>query len=210
MKVGKYTFRSFPLPGHPERALLDVRLSVGPAGGHHAAWSTRATPAGTEATAHFWFKLFPRNSARAIFRSRRADGKAGQSDRSQGQLAPGPDLLTRFLNINGDLRKQNNQQLADLRLKTEEKILWNGPFIHWGKEEADFADVRNYVYNGKKWINRYTSDSTCRMSRNAPGAGGQRRTRGLGVGPGHLRQLHRGGPRLWAAIDLRAPAARST
>ena len=67
-----------------------------------------------------------------------------------GQLAPGKDLLSRFLYINGEMRRKNNQQLADLRFKTEEKILWNGPFIHWGKEEADFADVRNYIYHGKK------------------------------------------------------------
>ena len=67
-----------------------------------------------------------------------------------GQLAPGPDVLSRFLKINGELRKKNNQQMADLRFKTEEKILWNGPFIHYGKEEANFADVRNYIYHGKK------------------------------------------------------------
>jgi len=40
--------------------------------------------------------------------------------------------------------------MSDLRFKTEEKILWNGPFVHYGKEEADFADVRNYIYRGKK------------------------------------------------------------
>jgi murein DD-endopeptidase MepM/ murein hydrolase activator NlpD len=67
-----------------------------------------------------------------------------------GQLAPGKDLEQRFIYINGELRRKNNQQLADLRLKTEEKILWNGPFIHYGKEEADFADVRNYVHGGRK------------------------------------------------------------
>jgi murein DD-endopeptidase MepM/ murein hydrolase activator NlpD len=67
-----------------------------------------------------------------------------------GAIAPGKDLLTRFLYINGDLRRKNNRTLADLRFKTEEKILWNGPFIHWGKEEADFADVRNYIYHGQK------------------------------------------------------------
>jgi murein DD-endopeptidase MepM/ murein hydrolase activator NlpD len=48
------------------------------------------------------------------------------------------------------MRRKNNQQLADLRFKTEEKILWNGPFLHWGKEESLFADVRNYMYQGKK------------------------------------------------------------
>jgi murein DD-endopeptidase MepM/ murein hydrolase activator NlpD len=67
-----------------------------------------------------------------------------------GTLAPGPDPLTRFLKINGDLRRKNNQQLADLRFKTEEKILWNGPFIHYGKEEANFADLRDYMYRGRK------------------------------------------------------------
>jgi murein DD-endopeptidase MepM/ murein hydrolase activator NlpD len=67
-----------------------------------------------------------------------------------GQILPGKPLLDRFLYINGPLRRKNNQQLADLRFKTEEKILWHGPFIHWGKEEADFADTRNYIYHGKK------------------------------------------------------------
>jgi murein DD-endopeptidase MepM/ murein hydrolase activator NlpD len=67
-----------------------------------------------------------------------------------GQLAPGPDLVTRFDKINTELRAKNNQQLADLRLKTEEKILWNGPFLHWGKEEANFADVRDWMHKGKK------------------------------------------------------------
>jgi murein DD-endopeptidase MepM/ murein hydrolase activator NlpD len=28
--------------------------------------------------------------------------------------------------------------------------VWRGPFIHWGKEEADFADTRNYIYHGQK------------------------------------------------------------
>ena len=52
--------------------------------------------------------------------------------------------------MNSEMRRQNNQQLADLRFQTEEKILWNGPFLHWGKEESMFADVRNYMYRGKK------------------------------------------------------------
>jgi hypothetical protein len=54
-----------------------------------------------------------------------------------------------FLKINGEMRRKNNQQLADLRLKTEEDSL-NGPFLHWGKEESMFADVRSYICKGKK------------------------------------------------------------
>ena len=39
--------------------------------------------------------------------------------------------------------------LADLRLKTSEKLLWTGAFWRYGKTESFFADSRNYVYKGK-------------------------------------------------------------
>ncbi len=65
------------------------------------------------------------------------------------------DLVTRFLKINRDMRRQNNQALADLRLKTEERFLWSGPFLRYGKTESMFADTRNYIYNGKA-IDRQT------------------------------------------------------
>jgi hypothetical protein len=158
VKVGKYTFRSFPLPGTPDRRFAmfgypwDLPPDVQPL-------VYARNQAGTEATGHFWFKLFPKK-----FRVRdfEVDDKLMEklvtSVDPTGQIAPGPggtpggtpDLLARFLKINGELRQKNNQQLAGLRLKTEEKILWNGPFVHYGKEEANFADVRNYMYHGKK------------------------------------------------------------
>ena len=92
-----------------------------------------------------------------------------------GTLAPGPDLLTRFLYINGELRRKNNQQLADLRFKTEEKILWNGPFIHWGKEEANFADVRDYIYQRQEVDRQVHLGFDLSDVQNAPGEGRQRR-----------------------------------
>ncbi len=150
VRVGKYTFRSFPLPGR-----TDQRFSMF---GYPWDLPPDITPvvyarnlAGTEATGRFMFKLFPKK-----FRVRDMDlsdplmEKLVTSVDPTGQLAPGPDMLSRFLKIDGELRRKNNQQLADLRFKTDEKILWNGPFIHYGKEEADFADVRNFVYHGKK------------------------------------------------------------
>ena len=148
--VGKYTFRSFPLPGHPDERFAmfaypwDLPADVAPE-------VYARNQAGTEATAKFWFKLFPKK-----FRAREFPvedalmQKLVNSVDPTNTLAPGKDLLGRFLFINGDLRRKNNQQLADLRLKTEEKILWNGPFLHWGKEEADYADVRSYMYHGNK------------------------------------------------------------
>ena len=62
------------------------------------------------------------------------------------------DLLARFLKINGEIRRRNNQTLADLRLKTADRFLWSEPFLQLSKSqvEAQFADVRTYIYQGKK------------------------------------------------------------
>jgi hypothetical protein len=151
VKVGPYKFRSFALPGKgPEQ-----RFSM-------FAYSWELPPdlqplvyarnvADTEATGHFWFKLFPKKfRVRDVAIDEKLMDKLVTSVDPTGQIAPGNDLEKRFLYIDGELRKKNNQQLSDLRYKTEEKILWNGPFIHWGKEEANFADVRNWMYNGRK------------------------------------------------------------
>jgi murein DD-endopeptidase MepM/ murein hydrolase activator NlpD len=150
VKVGKYTFRSFPLPGRPEQRFAmfaypwDLPDNVTP-----LVYARNL--AGTEATAQFWFKLFPKKFRVRDFPIDDAlMAKLVNQIDPDGTLAPGPDVLSRFLKINGEMRRRNNQQLADLRFKTEEKVLWNGPFMHWGKEESMFADVRNYLYQGKK------------------------------------------------------------
>jgi murein DD-endopeptidase MepM/ murein hydrolase activator NlpD len=150
VRVGSRTFRSFPLPGRPEQRFAmfayswDQTDSVTP-----VVYARNA--AGKEATAQFMFKLFPKRFRARDFQLKDADMErlVHQID-PDGTIAPGPDTLSRFLKINGELRRKNNQQLADLRNKTEEKILWNGPFLHWGKEESYFADLRNYIYNGKQ------------------------------------------------------------
>jgi murein DD-endopeptidase MepM/ murein hydrolase activator NlpD len=150
VKVGQYTFRSFPLPGHAEQRFAmfaypwDLPDNVTP-------MVYARNQAGMEATGRFWFKVFPKRFRLRDFPIDDAliEKLVNQIDPA-GTLAPGPDMLSRFLKINGEMRRKNNQQLADLRLKTEEKILWNGPFLHWGKEESLFADARKYIYKGKQ------------------------------------------------------------
>lgn len=151
VKVGKYTFRSFPLPGKDvnQRFAMfaypwDLPPDVQP-----LAYARNL--AGTEATAHFTFKLFPKKfRARPFELTDALMEKLVNSVDPTGQVLPGKPLLDRFLYINRDMRRQNNQTLADLRFKTEQKVLWDGAFIHWGKEESDFADVRDYIYHGQK------------------------------------------------------------
>ena len=156
VRVGSHTFRSFPLPGRgPDQRFAmfaypwDLPPDVTP-------MVYARNQAGTEATGRFWFKLFPKKFRERDFVLNDAlmERLVNNID-SAGTLAPGPDYLSRFLKINGDMRRKNNQQLYDLRLKTEEKVLWNGPFTHWGKEEAMFADTRDYKYNGKQ-VDRQT------------------------------------------------------
>jgi murein DD-endopeptidase MepM/ murein hydrolase activator NlpD len=151
VKAGKYTFRSFALPGKPADQRFAMFAYPWDLPDDLAPVVYARNQAGTEVTARFWFKLFPKK-----FRTRDLEitdaflEKVVNQIDPTGQIAPGPDLISRFLKINSELRRKNNQQLSDLRTQTEEKILWNGPFIHWGKEESYFADVRNYIYKGKK------------------------------------------------------------
>jgi murein DD-endopeptidase MepM/ murein hydrolase activator NlpD len=60
--------------------------------------------------------------------------------------------VARFVKINNDMRRANNQTLSDLRLKTADHFLWSQPFARQShsQAEATFADLRNYIYQGKK------------------------------------------------------------
>lgn len=148
VRVGKYTFRSFPLPGgkgESERFSLfafpyDVPADVIPV-------VYARNPSGAEATARFWVKVFPKQ-----FRSRELplDDRFLQKVTSELDPNGSGSLVDRYLKINGPMRRENNKTLSDLRFKTEPKVLWNGPFYRLGKVEAFFADDRTYVYNGKK------------------------------------------------------------
>ena len=71
-----------------------------------------------------------------------------------GELDPNgsSDPVVRFVRINSEMRRANNQTLSDLRFKTADRFLWSRPFIRQphSQAEATFADVRNYIYHGKK------------------------------------------------------------
>ena len=147
VRVAKDTYRSFPIAGSTQRLALfaypwDTPIDTAP-----VVYAKNS--AGTEATARFWFKIFPKK-----FRMRDLPIDDKFLDKVVNQIDPGGtgDLLTRFLKINGDMRRANNKTLADLRFKTAEKFLWTEPFqqLANSKVESEFADVRSYIYKGKK------------------------------------------------------------
>lgn len=59
--------------------------------------------------------------------------------------------LDNYLAINGEMRKENNEQLKSLAEKTEARFLWKKPFLQMpGKVFSAFADHRTYEYQGRE------------------------------------------------------------
>jgi murein DD-endopeptidase MepM/ murein hydrolase activator NlpD len=150
VRAGKYTAGTFPLPGQPDNS--NHRFSLFP-----YPWDLNPdtipvafarNEAGTEVTATFWTKVFPKT-----FRQSNIPITDGQMQKVVGELDPdgSGSLLDRFLKLNRDMRKANNQQIYDLRTNTQHRILWSGPFVPIkGTRESYFADKRSYFYQGRK------------------------------------------------------------
>jgi murein DD-endopeptidase MepM/ murein hydrolase activator NlpD len=148
VRVGALSFDSFPAPGGSGQRLAlfalpwDAPLSTTP-----VAFASSA--GGNEATANFAFKIFPKK-----FRARDLAIDDKFLEKVVNQIDPNGsgDLLTRFIHINGPLRVENNRTLADLRLKSEPKFLWTQSFLQLANSQVEsaFADVRSYIYKGKK------------------------------------------------------------
>jgi murein DD-endopeptidase MepM/ murein hydrolase activator NlpD len=62
------------------------------------------------------------------------------------------DPLQAFLQINRDLRRKNNETIAQLAGKSAPQMLWKENFQQLGNSqvEAGFADHRTYVYKGQE------------------------------------------------------------
>jgi murein DD-endopeptidase MepM/ murein hydrolase activator NlpD len=146
VRVGSYTFRSFQLQGRPAGERFSIFAFPWDVPADTVPIVYARNPSGIEAKAHFWCKVFPKK-----FRSRDLELPDSFVDKVVDEIDPNGsgDKLQRFLKINGDLRRENNRTLADLRLKSEERMLWSGPFWRYGKTESEFADHRAYVYHGK-------------------------------------------------------------
>jgi murein DD-endopeptidase MepM/ murein hydrolase activator NlpD len=148
VRVGHDTYPSFPVAASAtERLVLFAYPWDMPADTAPVVFAKNS--AGDQATGQFWFKVFPKK-----FRMRDLPIDDKFLDKVVNQIDPtgSGDLLTRFLKINGEMRRANNKTLADLRLRTSQKFLWSDSFVQLAnsKVESEFADVRSYIYKGKK------------------------------------------------------------
>lgn len=150
VKVGDYTFRSFPLPDHPGQYFslfaffwqlpVDTPISV-----------YASNPSGAEAKTTFWYKVFPKKFRSSTIRLESMNiGRIVNQIDTQHKI-PG-DLVQRFVYINREMRKANNKTLSDLRLQSAPKLLWTGAFLPMvdSTVESRFADDRTYTWQGKK------------------------------------------------------------
>ncbi len=148
VRAGQYSFRTFPLPGSKTQERFSLFAFPWDLPADTAPVFFARNP-GAESKVRFLYKVFPKK-----FRSRDLEIDDAFLEKVVNQIDPSGsgDLLARFLRINGDMRRKNNQTLADLRLKTADHFLWNGPFLQLAnsKVESQFADKRSYIYKGKK------------------------------------------------------------
>jgi murein DD-endopeptidase MepM/ murein hydrolase activator NlpD len=150
VRVANYSAGTFPMPGEPDSSthrfsLFPFSWDVSP---NTIPLAFARNAAGTEVTTTFWTKVFPKK-----FRESNIELHDAQLQKVVGELDPEGtgSLIDRFVKLNREMRRANNQQIYDLRNNTEKRILWSGPFIPMkGDRESYFADRRSYFYNGRK------------------------------------------------------------
>jgi murein DD-endopeptidase MepM/ murein hydrolase activator NlpD len=154
VQVGERYFRGFAMPGAQDPAarfaIFCMPYDAPPDAPIHV---TARDEAANESRANFWTKVFPRR-----FRTRELTLEDGFLNKVvpeiMGQTPSLEDkgsLLDNYLQINRDLRKENNEALAKLTRTSRQEFLWTEPFRQLGSSqvEAQFADYRTYVYQGK-------------------------------------------------------------
>lgn len=151
VRVGDEKFRAWPMPGGKSGffSLFAFAWNM-PPGTVPLVYATN--PGGNQATAPIAYQFPKKEQPKYRVRDLPIDDHFMQKVINELDPNGSGDPVARFVKINSELRRANNQVLSDLRFKTEPHFLWSQPFLQQPntKVEANFADVRNYIYQGKK------------------------------------------------------------
>ena len=164
--------------------------------------------AGNTARADFDYRVFPKP-----FKRSRIEVDDALMDRvvpaileGTTEVKPEGDNLAKFLVINGELRRKNNEKIASFAAQTRPELLWRGvvfhPFSNTAVESA-FADHRTYIYKGKEVDQQVHLGFDLASFTGTPIVVGEPRHRGVRRGAGHLRQLRHHRSRHGRAVALR-------
>jgi murein DD-endopeptidase MepM/ murein hydrolase activator NlpD len=151
VRVGDQKFRGWPMPGgKPGFFSIFAFPWNTSAGTLPTVYVTNA--AGNEVTGQMVIQFPKKEQPKYRVRDLQLDDRFLQKVASELDPNGSGDLVARFLRINNEMRRANNKLLSDLRLKTEPRFLWSHPFLQQPNStvESNFADVRNYFYQGKK------------------------------------------------------------
>ncbi len=151
VSVAGRNFRSWPMPsGKPGLFSLFAVPWDAPVGAAPEVYAT--APAGNRASAGIAVSYPKKEQPKYRTRDLQLDDKFLQKVVNELDPNGTGDLIMRFLKINGEMRRANNKTLSDLRSEAEPRFLWSQPFQQQpnSKVESNFADVRNYFYQGKK------------------------------------------------------------
>lgn len=154
VRAGTREFRSYPLPGGAKgrRVVLFGVPWAGVEAGDIRAFAEDA--AGNRSEREFVTLLRPVARGKdtvelgTAFLARVVPAIAAET--------PGFDtsgsLLEQYLRINRDLRRANLQRVAELTAASEERPLWEGPFLQMAdtKRMAGFAETRTYRFEGRE------------------------------------------------------------
>jgi murein DD-endopeptidase MepM/ murein hydrolase activator NlpD len=149
--VAGRTFRGWPMPGgKPGQFSIFAIPWDAPAGAAPEVYAS--APAGNRATGTMAVSYPKKEQPKYRTRDLQLDDKFLQKVTAELDPSGSGDMVARFLKINSEMRRANNKTLSDLRLETEPRFLWSQPFQQQpnSKVESNFADVRNYFYQGKK------------------------------------------------------------
>jgi hypothetical protein len=151
VRVGTQTFRAWPMPGGKSGlfSLFAFAWNM-PPGTAPLAYASNG--AGNDVTTPLTV-VFPKKE-QPVYTQHEIQLSDQFMQKVLGELDPNGtgDPVERFVKINTEMRQANNKTLADLRSKTADQFLWHQPFIRQShsQAEATFADVRSYIYYGKK------------------------------------------------------------
>ena len=151
VRVGDQTFRAWPMPGgKPGLFSLFAFAWNMPPGTMPLVYASNG--AGNDVTSPLVFQFPKKEQPKYTVHDLQVSDAFMQ--KVIGELDPNGsgDPVARFVKINTEMRRANNKTLSDLRLKTADKFLWSQPFTRQSHSQAEssFADVRNYIYQGKK------------------------------------------------------------
>lgn len=151
VRVGDETFRAWPMPGgKPGLFSLFAFAWNMPSATVPLVYATNG--AGNDATGSMVFQ-FPKKE-QPHYTTHDLQISVAFMQKVVNELDPkgSGDMVARFVKINTDMRKADNKTLSDLRFKSADHFLWSQTFTRQShaQAEATFADVRNYIYQGKK------------------------------------------------------------